>query len=70
MTADARILHARSGAVLEQHDGVDGPTYVVASLRLETPLTFPDLAPAEQAFAAEVAASEADPALMAMLGGA
>ncbi|WP_395945379.1 hypothetical protein [Brevundimonas sp.] len=67
---DARILHARSGALLEQMSGIEGEAYEVSSLRLTEPRTFEDLDAAERAFEAEVKASEDDPALMAMLGGA
>ena len=65
---DTRILHARSGAVLEQQTGSE--TYRLSSLRLAEPKTFDALDEAERAFEAEAAASETDPALMAMLGGA
>jgi len=67
---DARILHARSGALLEQLSGIEGETYAVSSLRLTEPRSFNHLGEAERAFDAEVLASENDPALMAMLGGA
>ncbi len=67
---DARILHARSGALLEQLSGIEGEAYEVSSLRLAEPRSFNSLDEAERAFEAEVTASEKDPALMAMLGGA
>lgn len=66
MTTDARILHARSGVVLEQK----GEDYAVSSLRLEKPLTFTDVSQAQLAFDSEVTASEQDPELMSRLGGA
>ncbi|TFW11867.1 hypothetical protein EGY25_07295 [Brevundimonas intermedia] len=66
MTTDARILHARSGVVLEQR----GEDYAVSSLRLSEPLTFPDASQAQLAFESEVTASEQDPELMSRLGGA
>ena len=66
MTTDARILHARSGVVLEQR----GEDYAVSSLRLADPLTFTDLSQAQRAFDSEVTASEQDPELMSRLGGA
>ena len=66
MTMDARILHARSGVVLEQR----GEDYAVSSLRLEEPLTFTDASQAQLAFDSEVTASEQDPELMSRLGGA
>lgn len=69
MTAEARILHARSGAVLERREGPDGASYALTSLRQDDARTFLDLGEAERAFDAEVAASENDPAIMAMLGG-
>ncbi|MFN3878489.1 MAG: hypothetical protein ACK4MH_08930 [Brevundimonas sp.] len=66
MTTDARILHARSGVVLEQR----GEDYAVSSLRLSEPLTFTDVSEAQLAFDKEVTASEQDPELMSRLGGA
>ncbi|PZU76266.1 MAG: hypothetical protein DI531_03050 [Brevundimonas sp.] len=63
---EARILHARSGVVLEHRD--DG--YRLTSLRLEAARDFNDLATAEQAFDAEVLASENDPEIVSRLGGA
>lgn len=66
MTTQARILHARSGVVLEQ----SGSDYRVSSLRLSEPSTFSNASEAEQAFDAEVVASERDPELMSRLGGA
>lgn len=66
MTTDARILHARSGVVLEQR----GEDYAVSSLRLSQPLPFTDMSEAQLAFDNEVAASEQDPELMSRLGGA
>ena len=66
MTTDARILHARSGVVLEQR----GEDYAISSLRLSEPLIFTDLSEAQLAFDSEVAASEQDAGLMSRLGGA
>ena len=66
MTTDARILHARSGVVLEQR----GEDYAISSLRLSEPLIFTDLSEAQPAFDSEVAASEQDAELMSRLGGA
>lgn len=66
MTTDARILHARSGVVLEQR----GEDYAISSLRLSELLTFTDLSEAQLAFDNEVAASEQDAELMSRLGGA
>jgi hypothetical protein len=66
MTTDARILHARSGVVLEQR----GEEYAVSSLRLAEPLTFTDVSQAQLAFDGEVTTSEQDPELMSRLGGA
>ncbi len=66
MTTDARILHARSGVVLEQR----GEDYAVSSLRLEDPLHFTDMSEAQLAFDIEVTASEQDPELISRLGGA
>lgn len=66
MTTQARILHARSGVVLEESDA----QYFVTSLRLPDPQAFADLSEAQKAFDAEVAASEQDPELMSRLGGA
>ena len=66
MTTDARILHARSGVVLEQR----GEDYAVSSLRLSEPLTFKDMSKAQLAFDKEITASEQDPELMSRLGGA
>ncbi|VXA95737.1 hypothetical protein [Brevundimonas sp. G8] len=66
MTTDARILHARSGVVLEQR----GEDYAISSLRLSEPLIFTDLSEAQLAFDNEVAASEQDAELMSRLGGA
>jgi len=66
MTTDARILHARSGVVLEQR----GEDYAVSSLRLSEPLIFTNLSEAQLAFDNEVAASEQDAELMSRLGGA
>jgi len=66
MTTDARILHARSGVVLEQRS----EDYAVSSLRLAEPLTFADVSHAQLAFDSEVTASEQDPELMSRLGGA
>lgn len=63
---EARILHARSGVVLEQRE--DG--YRLTSLRREAARDFTDLAAAEQAFEAEVRASENDPEIVSRLGGA
>ncbi|MBN9465886.1 hypothetical protein [Brevundimonas sp.] len=60
------VLHARSGVVLEHRD--DG--YRLTSLRLENPRDLDDLATAEQAFEAEVRASENDPEIVSRLGGA
>jgi hypothetical protein len=66
MTTDARILHARSGVVLEQR----GEEYAVSCLRLAEPLTFTDVSQAQLAFDGEVTTSEQDPELMSRLGGA
>ena len=66
MNTEARILHARSGVVLEQR----GEDYAVSSLRLSEPTPFTDLSEAQQAFDNEVTASEQDPELMSRLGGA
>jgi hypothetical protein len=66
MTTDARILHARSGVVLEQK----GDDYAVSSLRWSKPLPFTDMSEAQLAFDKEVTASEQDPELMSRLGGA
>lgn len=66
MSTDARILHARSGVVLEQR----GEAFAVSSLRLAEPLTFTDVSQAQLAFDKEVTASEQDPELMSRLGGA
>lgn len=66
MTTDTRILHARSGVVLEQR----GEDYAVSSLRLAEPLTFTDISQAQLTFDREVTASEQDPELMSRLGGA
>lgn len=66
MTTDARILHARSGVVLEQR----GEDYAISSLRLSEPLIFTDLSEAQLAFDNDVAASEQDAELMSRLGGA
>ncbi|MFA4938192.1 hypothetical protein [Brevundimonas sp.] len=66
MTTDARILHSRSGVVLEQR----GEDYAVSSLRLAEPLTFTDVSEAQLTFDKEVTASEQDPKLMSRLGGA
>ena len=66
MTTDARILHARSGVVLEQR----GEDYAISSLRLSELLTFTDFSEAQLAFDNEVAASEQDAELMSRLGGA
>ena len=63
---EARILHARSGVVLEQREDV----YRLTSLRLEAAREFNDLATAEQAFEAEIRASENDPEIVSRLGGA
>ncbi|WP_312735425.1 hypothetical protein [Brevundimonas sp.] len=60
------VLHARSGVVLEHRDD----DYRLTSLRLENPRDFDDLATAEQAFDAEVLASENDPEIVSRLGGA
>ena len=60
------VLHARSGVVLEHRDD----DYRLTSLRLENPRDFDDLAAAEQAFDAEVLASENDPEIVSRLGGA
>ncbi|MCA0368182.1 MAG: hypothetical protein LCH57_09005 [Proteobacteria bacterium] len=60
------VLHARSGVVLEHRD--DG--YRLTSLRLENPRDLDDLTTAEQAFDAEVRASENDPEIVSRLGGA
>ena len=66
MTTDARILHARSGVVLEQR----GEDYAVSSLRQSEPLLFMEMSKAQLAFDNEVTASEQDPELMSRLGGA
>ena len=66
---DARVIHARSGAVLQADASEDPVVYEVSSLRLEEPRSFHQLDEAERAFDAEVAASESDPAIVARIGG-
>ncbi len=61
-----RILHARSGVILEQRDA----RFAVVSLRAEAPTLFEDEGRARQAFDTEVARVESDPELMSRLGGA
>lgn len=68
--SDARILHARAGAVLQADASGDAVVYEVSSLRLAEPRGFASLDEAERAFKAEVAASEADPEIVSRLGGA
>lgn len=62
---EVRILHARSGVVLQQ----DGEGYLVTSLRGPDERRFTDLEDAERVFDAEVEASERDPEIVARLGG-
>lgn len=63
---EARILHARSGVVLQQEGEGD---YVLTSLRQSEERRMSDLNQAERLFDAEVAASERDPEIVARLGG-
>lgn len=62
---EVRVLHARSGVVLQQ----DGDGYLLTSLRGSDERRFTDLEQAERLFDAEVAASERNPEIVARLGG-
>jgi hypothetical protein len=66
---DARILHARSGAVLQADASEDPVVYEVTSLRMAETRSFAHLDEAERAYEAEVEASERDPEIVARIGG-